>query len=99
MAIKTFDELLTKLKEHIGDKNDDDTLGFIEDFSDTFKNYENTENEDWKKKYEDNDKMWRNRYRERFFSADVEEEKPEDFAPPDEIKPLSYDNLFKEEKK
>ena len=38
--------------------------------------------------------MWREKYRERFFSKEVEKE-DEDFSE-DEVKSLSYDDLFEE---
>lgn len=99
MAVKTKDELLKIIKERIGDDTSDETISFIEDITDTLYDYEekatNSDTEDWKTKYEENDKMWREKYRERFFSKTVEKE-DEDFEDKDEIKSLSYDDLFEE---
>lgn len=98
MAVKTKDELLEIIKGRIGDDTSDETISFIEDITDTLSDYEekatNSNNEDWKTKYEENDKMWREKYRERFFSKEVEKE-DEDFSE-DEVKSLSYDDLFEE---
>ena len=98
MAVKTKDELLEIIKGRIGDDTSDETISFIEDITDTLSDYEekatNLNNEDWKTKYEENDKMWREKYRERFFSKEVEKE-DEDFSE-DEVKSLSYDDLFEE---
>ena len=98
MAVKTKDELLEIIKGRIGDDTSDETISFIEDITDTLSDYEekvtNSGNEDWKTKYEENDKMWREKYRERFFSKEVEKE-DEDFEE-DEVKSLSYDDLFEE---
>lgn len=98
MAVRTKDELLEIIKERIGDDTSDETISFIEDITDTLSDYEekatNSNNEDWKTKYEENDKMWREKYRERFFSKEVEKE-DEDFSE-DEVKSLSYDDLFEE---
>ena len=98
MAVKTKDELLEIIKERIGDDTSDETISFIEDITDTLSDYEekatNSDTEDWKTKYEENDKMWREKYRERFFSKEVEKE-DEDFSD-DEVKSLSYDDLFEE---
>ena len=98
MAVKTKDELLEIIKERIGDDTSDETISFIEDITDTLSDYEekvtNSDTEDWKTKYEENDKMWREKYRERFFSKEVEKE-DEDFSE-DEVKSLSYDDLFEE---
>lgn len=98
MAVKTKDELLEIIKGRIGDDSSDDTISFLEDITDTLTDYEekatNSDTEDWKTKYEENDKMWREKYRERFFSKEVEKE-DEDFSE-DEVKSLSYDDLFEE---
>ena len=98
MAVRTKDELLEIIRERIGDDTSDETISFIEDITDTLSDYEekatNSDTEDWKTKYEENDKMWREKYRERFFSKEVEKE-DEDFSD-DEVKSLSYDDLFEE---
>lgn len=98
MAVRTKDELLEIIKERIGDDSSDETISFLEDITDTLSDYEekatNSDTEDWKTKYEENDKMWREKYRERFFSKEVEKE-DEDFSD-DEVKSLSYDDLFEE---
>lgn len=99
MAVKTKEELLDILKMKVGDDTSDETIAFIEDISDTLTDYEgkiaNSENEDWKTKYEENDKMWREKYRERFFSKNVEKE-DEEFDDDDGTKQLSYEDLFEE---
>ena len=98
MAVRTKDELLEIIKGRIGDDTSDETISFIEDITDTLSDYEekatNSDTEDWKTKYEENDKMWKEKYRERFFSKEVEKE-DEDFSE-DEVKSLSYDDLFEE---
>lgn len=99
MAVKTMDELLDIIKTKVGDDTSDETIAFIEDITDTLTDYEskiaNSENENWKTKYEENDKKWRERYRERFFSKDVEKE-DDVFEDDDEVKTLSYEDLFEE---
>ena len=98
MAVRTKDELLEIIKGRIGNDTSDETISFIEDITDTLSDYEekatNSDNEDWKTKYEENDKMWREKYRERFFSKEVEKE-DEDFSD-DEVKSLTNDDLFEE---
>lgn len=99
MAVKSKDELLAIIKERIGDDTSDEAISFLEDVTDTLSDYEekatNSGNEDWKTKYEENDKMWREKYRERFFSKKVEKE-DEDFDDEDKVKSLSYNDLFEE---
>lgn len=94
MAVKTKDEILNSIKERIGDDSSDEALGFIEDVSDTFSDLETraTGMENWKEKYEENDKEWRERYRERFFSSSEDED--DDFG--DDKKEIkTFEDLFK----
>lgn len=99
MAVKTREELLDIIKAKVGDDTSDDAIAFIEDITDTLADYEgkiaNSENEDWKTKYEENDKMWREKYRERFFSKNVDVDVDEEIED-DGTKQLSYEDLFEE---
>lgn len=72
MAVLTVEEFINKIKEHTGDDASDETIQFIEDATDTINSLNSkstTDGEDWKTKYEENDKEWRKRYKERFFSS------------------------------
>lgn len=97
MSVLSVEEFLNKIKERTKDSTDDETLQFIEDATDTIKSL-NQGDEDWKTKYEENDKMWREKYRDRFFSGagdsepDENKGKEEDDEP--EIKE-SFEDLFK----
>lgn len=96
MAVRTREEIMETLQAIIGENTDDDSITLIEDVSDTFDDYETRTKDDWnwKKKFEDNDKEWRRRYTERFFSKEPEiKDEPED-AP--EV-PRTFDDLFKQE--
>ena len=99
MAVRTKDELLEIIRERIGDDTSDEAISFVEDITDTLSDFEekatNSDSENWKTKYEENDKKWRERYRERFFSKDVEKE-DDVFEDDDEVKTLSYEDLFEE---
>lgn len=93
--VKTKDEILASLKEIIGENSDDKTITFLEDVSDTFADYESKLTEDWKTKYEDNDKAWRERYRARFFDGGaVDVIKRHENDAQEESENLSYDELF-----
>lgn len=95
MAVRTSEELMEVLKEKFDDS--DDSLKVIEDFSDTFKEYESKIGEDWKTKYEQNDAEWRQRYRERFFSSPVEvKEEQKEHIKEEDVKVRTFDELFKE---
>lgn len=90
MAIKSYDELMSSLKEILKDNTSDEALSFIEDMNDTLK--ENS-GEDWKARYEDNDRQWREKYKARFFDGKKEDEVV--VAEDEEVeKPLRYEDLF-----
>lgn len=106
MAVLSKEDFLNLIKERTKDSTDDDTLKFIEDATDTIKSLSDTDGEDWKTKYEDNDKMWRQKYKDRFFSAgdsagnghktkEEEEEEEEEEETDNEIVAENFDELFK----
>lgn len=95
---RTKDELVNSFKEVIGDASTDAAIAFLEDLSDSM----NTDTEDWKAKYEECDRSWREKYVARFTGS-------EDPALPDsnvattttetaevetEDEPLTFDALF-----
>lgn len=98
MAVRTRDEILESLRARIGDSTDDDTLAFIEDVTDTLSDYETrvSDSTNWKEKYETNDAEWRQRYRDRFF-GNPESEVVEDESIVEPEKPMTFEDLFKEE--
>jgi hypothetical protein len=71
------EQFMEKLKTLIGDSTDDNSLGVLQDFTDTFNGLETkakgTGQEDWKKKYEENDASWRTKYKDTFFSGKPDE--------------------------
>lgn len=100
MAIVSKQQILDSIKERFGDDTSDETLTLIEDISDTLTDYETKTNDttNWKTKYEENDKAWRKKYKDRFYSSKTDDEEDDEGGeePP---KNLTYDELFKEETK
>lgn len=109
MAIKQKSEIMEQVKAIVGENTDDATLTFLEDLRDTIDDLEtksNGDGEDWKAKYEENDKMWRNKYQQTFFNPPTKYEsndependltKPEqlDEGEKDENEPLHFEDLF-----
>lgn len=92
MAIKSKAELLEIIKNKVGDDTSDEALSLIEDVTDTLNDLDK---EDWKTKYEENDKSWREKYKQRFFNSDHGEDDPDDED--EKPKSYSYDKLFKED--
>lgn len=75
--IKSKDEIIAEVNRLIGEEASDDVLAILENVTDTMEDYERriAESGDWKAKFDENDRAWRDRYRERFVSpgtTDVE---------------------------
>ena len=94
MAKLSKDELLEKVRKYVGDRTDDETLEIIEDISDSV---DSSDADEWKQKYEENDKMWRDKYISRFFDKKEEELDTPTEHEEEEKEYNSYDDLFKEE--
>lgn len=94
MAKLSKDELIEKVRKYVGDRKDDDTIEIIEDISDSI---DSSEADEWKKKYEENDKMWRDKYISRF--VEKKEDEPDTPAEHDEEEKEynSFEDLFEEE--
>ena len=96
--IKTKDEIIASITSKIGEDTSDEALALLEDVTDTLNDYEVKVNDttNWKSKYEENDNMWRERYKERFMNnaenletgAGVFEEDKEQTAP------KTFEDLF-----
>lgn len=96
MAKLSKDELIEKVRKYVGDRKDDETIEIIEDISDSI---DSSDADEWKKKYEENDKMWRDKYISRF--VEKKEDDPDTPTEHDEEKKEynSFEDLFKEEEK
>lgn len=94
MAKLSKDELIEKVRKYVGDRKDDDTIELIEDISDSI---DSSEADEWKKKYEENDKMWRDKYISRF--VEKKEDEPDTPTEHDEEEKEynSFEDLFEEE--
>lgn len=96
MAVRKIQEIIDALKESFGESPDDTQLAMLEDVSDTFTDLNEKSGEDWKTRYEENDKAWRKRYTDRFSGKDDPELNPIELDH-DSPKPLTYESLFKTE--
>lgn len=73
MAVLKKDDYMNALKERIGEDTSPESIKFLENMADTYADLEGRIGEDWKSKYEENDKQWRQKYRDRFFSGITDE--------------------------
>ena len=99
MAIKTKQEILEKIRQRFGEDTSDETIGLIEDVTDTFDDYErrSADNTEWEKKYNELDAEWRKKYTDRFFSGEPVQEMSEEQPVEQPEENLTYENLFKGE--
>ena len=97
--VLTKEEFLSKIKERIGENPTDEDISFVEDMTDTIDSL--SQGDDWQKKYEENDAMWRKKYTERFFTPDKESEKETEKEPEEKIdeEEITIDDLFESEDK
>lgn len=91
--IKSISELIENVKTRIGDNPDDESVAFLEDITDTLTDYDNKtkDNTDWKNKYDELDKEWKQKYVERFleYVEDINEDNDDEVESPEK-----FDDLF-----
>ena len=85
----TKSEIMEVTKQILGDRKDDEALAYLENLSDSL---EENDGEDWKTKYDELDKSWRERYAQRFFDG----KKPEPITTEKDENQLTFENLFKD---
>lgn len=94
MAKLSKDELIEKVRKYVGDRKDDETIEIIEDISDSI---DSSDADDWKRKYEENDKMWRDKYISRFVEKKEDEPDTPTEHEDEEKEYNSFEDLFEEE--
>lgn len=94
MAKLSKDDLIEKVRKYVGDRTDDETIEIIEDISDSF---DSSDADEWKQKYMDNDKMWRDKYISRFVEKKEDELDTPTEHEEEEKEYNSFEDLFEEE--
>lgn len=94
MAKLSKDELIEKVRKYVGDRTDDETIEIIEDISDSI---DSSDADEWKQKYEENDKMWRDKYVSRFYEKKEDELDTPTEHEEEEKEYNSFEDLFEEE--
>lgn len=99
MAVLNKEQFLAQLQGRIGEDTSDETMTFIEDMTDTFNDMETRSNgqsdEQWKQKYTELDKSWREKYKARFFNPETTPAVVED-EQEDDAEEKTYADLFEE---
>lgn len=97
MAVKTREEILKSLRGRFGEEPTDDDIAMLEDITDTFTDFEEKTSDvtNWKNKYEENDKAWKKKYSDRFFSKDGDENNIHyESDEPEDKTVKTFDDLF-----
>lgn len=107
MAVKSVKEMTDLMKEYTKDKTDDNTISFVEDFTDTLnsldklsgsaqeiQNKYDKDMADMEAKLKEQDNKWREKYIDRFYS-DNQDDDIRDKKPEKKIK--TFEDLFKYE--
>lgn len=97
MAVVNKDTIMERLRENFNDNDSDDVLGLLEDVTDTLNDYQSRleENGDWKERYEQNDREWRQKYKDRFFNNEPEPDpEPEPDKDLEQASPTTFEELF-----
>jgi hypothetical protein len=94
MAVLNGDEYKSTIEKIVGDDLSDENLKIMEDLTDTYESLQSQirENGDYKTKYEENDKAWREKYASRFMEGGTNSEENEE--PPEQTKTYRYEDLF-----
>lgn len=93
MAVKTRDEIMSRLNEVFGENDSDDVLEIMTDISDTLGNQSDAQRiSELENQLDEQDKAWRKKYRDAFLNGTDEPDEPEEPR-----KPRRFEDLFKTE--
>lgn len=96
MAIVSKEDLIKRLSEKFEDDNSDEVIQLTEDLSDTLNDFDSRINdtEDWKSKFEENDNMWRKKYKDRFLEPSDSNDNKSHEQDDDENTNVTFNDLF-----
>ena len=73
MAVLKKEEFFDRINKRLNGDTSEEAITFLEDMTDTYSDMENrlsnSDADEWKRKYEENDAAWKKRYAHRFFSG------------------------------
>ena len=96
MSIVSKEDLIKRLSEKFVDDNSDEVIQLTEDLSDTLNDFDSRINdtEDWKAKFEENDNMWRKKYKDRFLEPTNSNYNESNGQGGDENTNVTFNDLF-----
>lgn len=101
MSVLSREDYLSRIKGRLGEELADEDISLLEDMTDTYDDLSSklSDNTDWKAKYDELDKSWRQKYVDRFngkvesdddyMPEPVEREEADVYEPP-----KTYEELF-----
>ena len=97
MAIRTRDEIMAQLQTIVGEDTSDETLSLIQDVSDTLGDNNSAQRiMQLETQLEEQDKEWRKKYRDAFFTGKPDDSYEEE---PEQERPKRFEDLFTTNKK
>jgi sortase (surface protein transpeptidase) len=95
MAVLKKEEYLETVKKLVGEDASDETLAVIQNLTDTYNDMETrTGTENWKQKYEENDKEWRKKYKDAFFNGTSNQPRKDDSNIDNAYEKITINSLF-----
>lgn len=97
--IRSTEEIIESVRDRIDDLTTDENIAFLEDIQDTLTDLETRaagDGVDWKARYEENDREWRQRYTDRFFNKEETDPLPDPEPEPVKEAPKTFEELFEE---
>lgn len=96
MAIVSKEDLIKRLSEKFVNDNSDEVIQLTEDLFDTLNDFDSRINdtEDWKSKFEENDNMWRKKYKDRFLEPSDSNDNESYEQDDDEDTNVTFNDLF-----
>lgn len=92
MAVLTREQFVSNIRGFVGETPDDNGLQMLQDMTETFDSMAGDTHVDWKDKYEQNDKQWRQKYADAF-NAPVQP-KSEEPTPEEKASSIKISDLF-----
>lgn len=101
MAIVSKEDLIKRLSEKFGNDNSDEVIQLTEDLSDTLNDFDSRikDTEDWKTKFEENDNMWRKKYKDRFLESTDGNDNESHEQDDDENTSVTFNDLFEQKER
>lgn len=96
MSVLDRESFFARINDMVGTDSTDESIGFVEDMTDTYNHLEQAsqgDGVDWHERYNELDRSWREKYRRRFFSSNGASTIPDNPAKPQETPEVTPENI------